>query len=384
MSTVEVEQGQRGPSLARRSVAASKTKFWNTPVAWWATGGGLILAFEAYVFTAWVLSDDFKRIPAGPTPLPEWMKVALVACVISTVGLFLWLVWGWIYKPWRRTGALTTLGAFGIASATMVWHDPLQNQTIPWFSYNHWLPNMGAWGNQVPFIEQVNNEALGDPLYVSLPGFVLLYFGGAIIGCWAMNKMRERKPDIGTPQLIFMTIALCTVVMAVLELAWMRTGFYIYPYTIDDFTLFSGEYYQIPVYELLIDGVTVAAMSWVVFFRNDKGETIVERGLGDLTVSARKKALLRVLSFVLIINLIFGAYDLIVQPFIHSGDGVPKVHQERSYFMGNYCGEGSQTACWNKALPMPLDESAKLNPRTLKLEPGSHPLPDFVPFKRTE
>jgi hypothetical protein len=370
------------PGLKTRTRVSPQVRFWSTPIAWWSAAGGLILAFEAYVFIAWIASDDFHRIKPGPTPVPGWMQVALVACCISTLGLALYLAHRWIYKPWRISGALTTLGAFGLATPLMVWHDPLQNQTIPWFSYNHWLPNMGAWGNEVPLINQVHNAALADPLYASIPGFMLLYFGGAVLGCWAMNKAKERWPGIGTPQLVMLTIGLCTAVMGVLELAWMRTGFYIYPNTIGGLTLFKGQYFQIPVYEFLIDGVTVAAMSWVVYFRNDKGETIVERGLTDLTVSTWKKNLMRISAFVVIINLVFGAYDLVVQPFIHAGDGVPKVMQERSYFMGGYCGEGSSYACWSKDLPVPTPGSAHVAPDG-RLVPGENPIPQLVPFKRT-
>jgi len=383
MSTIPAESITT-PRLSSRVAEPVKARTWNTPFAWWAAGGAAIYAFEAYVFISWILSDDFRRIDAGVTPLPEWMKIALVACVISTIGLAIWLAYRWVYKPWKRTGALTTLGAFGLATPLMVWHDPLQNQVGPWFTYNHWLPNMGAWGNQVPLINQPNAEALGDPLYVSIPGFFLLYFGGAILGCWAMNKAKERKPDIGNPQLIALSIGLCTVVMAVLELAWMRTGFYIYPLTIDSLTLFSGEYYQIPIYELLIDGVTVAAMSWVVFFRNDKGETIVERGMSDLKMSSFKRNVMRVCAFTVVINLVFGAYDLVVQPFIHNADGVPKSQQERSYFMGDYCGEGTNMACWNKNVPWATEEGWKVDPKTFNLNPGDNPLPAYVPFKRTE
>src|SRR5262249_25526712 len=156
-----------------------------------------------------------------------------------------------------------------------------QNIIMPWFSYNHWLPNMGSWANQVPGIVQPHATALADPVYASLPGFVLLYFGGMLLCKWAMERARRRNPDIATVKLLWISIAVATVTMGCLELAWMHTGFYIYPRTIQGVTLFSGNYYQIPLYEFIIDGVTVAAMGWLMYFRNDRGETIVERGLAS-------------------------------------------------------------------------------------------------------
>ena len=385
MSTVsrDVPVTVEAPAVGRtRTVDAVVTKLWDTPVAWWSLLGAGFVAFEAYVFIAWIASSDFHDIGPGKTPLPTSMKVALVACCASTLGLGLWLIWRFVIKPWRRERQLTVVGAFGLATCLMFWQDPSQNQVIPWFSYNHWLPNMGSWANQIPGVVQPHADALADPIYASIPGFVLLYFGGMLVGKSLMERARRRNPDISSPKLIFMTIAAGTVVMGCLELAWMRTGFYIYPNTIKSLTLFSGQYYQIPVYEFIIDGVTVAAMGWLIFFRNDKGETIAERGLSQLRVSAGKKSLMRFLAFTAIINLVFGAYDLVVQPFAMNASGVPKSIQERSYFMGGYCGAGTQMACWNPALPIPTINSAKVSPSGA-LVLGSKPLPKEVPLRTT-
>jgi branched-subunit amino acid ABC-type transport system permease component len=349
-------------------------------VAWWSLGGALLLAFEAYVFIAWIASSDFTRIGPGRTPLPTSMKVALVACSVSTLGLGIFLIWRFVIRPWRREGQLTVVGAFGLATCLMFWQDPLQNQVTPWFTYNHWLPNMGSWANQIPGIVQPHAVQLADPLYASIPGFVLLYFGGMLLGKYAMERARRRNPDISSVKLIWLSIAVATVTMGFLELAWMRTGFYIYPRTIESMTLFSGQYFQIPVYEFVIDGITVAAMSWLIYFRNDKGETLVERGLSNLRISQKKKSLMRFLAFTLIINLIFGAYDLVVQPFLNNADSVPSSIQQRSYFMGGYCGVGTQMACWNSALPTPTIDSAKVNPAGV-LVTGKNPIPKAVPIR---
>jgi Spirocyclase AveC-like len=363
----------------RRAVAGTVSKFWDTPVAWWAAGGAAFLALEAYVFIAWIASSDFKRIYPGVTPLPSWMKVALVSCCVSTAGLALWLLWRFVIKPWRREGHLTATGAFGLATCLMFWQDPCQNMIMPWFSYNHWLPNMGSWINQVPFMNEPHGTALADPIYASMPGFVLLYFGGMLVTRYVLERARRRNPDIGTPKLLVLSIGVATVVMGCLELAWMHTGFYIYPRTIHAWTLFSGNYYQIPFYEFLIDGVTVAAMGWIMFFRNDRGETVVERGMTQLGFSQKRRALLQFLAFTCMINIIFGAYDLAVQPFVLNAGSVPKAITERSYFMGGYCGQGTNMACWNTANPIPTADSGAVNPNGVLVQ-GKYPIAKTPPF----
>lgn len=369
-------------SIGHATTPTTATKFWDTGVAWWATAGALLLAFEVYVMVKWVMSEDFRPSLPGVTPLPEWMKIAVTACCISTFLLAVWMIWRFIYKPWRHEGHLTLDAAFGLGTLCMWWQDPLQNIFIPWFSYNFWLPNWGSWANQVPWISQVHADRLGHPLYASIPGFMLLYFGGMLVGKVSMEWAKKRNPNISTVKLVWLSLAVCTVVMMVLEMVWMRTGFYVYPYVIEDWTLFAGHYYQIPIYENIILGISIAAGAWLVYFRNDKGETIVERGLSGLKIPQGQKSVLRFLSVMFMINVFFGLYDIVLQPFILNADNVTKDIAERSYFSGEYCGPGKDIACWDKSLPIPTKYSARVNPEG-KLVPGPLPMAKSWPYKTT-
>jgi hypothetical protein len=364
-------------------------RFWDTPIAWWAALGTLLLAGEAYILVRWLFSNDLRDIPAGPTPVPGWMKVTLVLSCVGIIGGFCFVMWRWCVKPWRKTGTLTTLGAFGLATLTMWWQDPLQNQIVPWFSWNHWLPNVGSWANQVPGVSQVNATALGEPLYITITGFTLFYFGfGAIFGSFVMDKVKARRPDVGTPWLLLASVVACTVTLGVLELFWMRAGAYIYPDSNSSLTLFSGHIYQIPIYEILIDGLLAAACSWAVYFRNDKGETVVERGLSDLNLSTGKRNVLRVLALAVAVNLIYAMYSLTLQPFLHDAHGWPTDIAKRSYFAEGWCGPGPlaphevRMACFSSSLPLPTKGSAVVLPNG-KLAATSQPIAKAVPFLTT-
>jgi Spirocyclase AveC-like len=366
-----------------------EARFWDTPVAWWAALGALLMVGEAYIFIRWLFSNDLRDIPAGPTPVPSWMKVTLVLSCIGIIGGFLLVMWRWCFKPWRTTGQLTTLGAFGLGTWTMFWQDPLQNQIAPWFSWNHWLPNVGSWANEIPGVSQVNATGLGEPLYITATGFVLFYFGfGAVFGSFVMKKVNERRPGIGTPWLILASILACTVSLGVLELFWMRAGAYIYPDGIKQLTLFYGHTYQIPIYEIVIDGILAAGMSWVVYFRNDKGETFVERGLSKIKLSPAKKNVMRILAFAVAANLVYAMYSLTLQPFLHAGHSWPADIAKRSYFAEGWCGPGPlaphevRMACFSNSLPLPTRGSAVVLPNGT-LVPGRHPIPKPVPFLTT-
>src|SRR5437773_727227 len=42
----------------------------------WALVGAVIALFEAYVLLKWVTGPNFTNVPAGPTPVPDAIKIA--------------------------------------------------------------------------------------------------------------------------------------------------------------------------------------------------------------------------------------------------------------------------------------------------------------------
>ncbi len=66
-----------------------------TPVRVWATVGGLILAFQLYVWGKWVTGPPhFERVPAGPpTDPPTFMKAILftwTAVIVVSLPIAIW------------------------------------------------------------------------------------------------------------------------------------------------------------------------------------------------------------------------------------------------------------------------------------------------------
>lgn len=369
-------------SIGHATAPRMAIRFWDTPVAWWAAAGAALLAFEIYVMVSWVTSPDFRPSLPGVTPVPEWMKVAVTTGCILTLGLGLWLIWAFAIKPWRREGHLTTEAAFGLGTLCMWWQDPLQNLFVPYFFYNYWLPNWGSWANQVPLVTLPHADRMGHPLYATIPGFVVMYFGGMLLGKAAMGWAKRRNPGISGVKLVGLSLVGLIVVMAGLEAIWLHIGFYVYPYTIEKLTFWSGHHYQMPVYENIFIGTSIAAGAWLVYFRNDVGETIVERGLSRLKLPQTQKSLLRFLSITFMINLVFAIYNLALQPFILNGSNIPQDIAERSYFTGEWCGPGQDVACWDRSLPIPTRDSAKVDPNG-NLVPGKYPIAKPWPHKTT-
>ena len=123
----------------------------SAPVKWWAAVGAVYLLFMVAVLTNWVLGPLFKTVPVGPTPVPTFMKVAIVFFEVLTIPAILGCFYFLVVKPWRRDGKLSVDGALTIASATLWFQDPLSAYSGTWFTYNAWALNFGSWVNSVPY-----------------------------------------------------------------------------------------------------------------------------------------------------------------------------------------------------------------------------------------
>src|SRR5262245_66616550 len=93
----------------QRPVAAEPRA--SAPVKWWAVVGALILIFETVIIVRWVSSPLFAHVPAGPTPVPTYMKVAIIFFSVTAIPAALACVYFLVIRPWRREGTLSVAGS---------------------------------------------------------------------------------------------------------------------------------------------------------------------------------------------------------------------------------------------------------------------------------
>lgn len=116
----------------------------------WATAGGIILAFQIYVWIRWITGPYFTRVDPGPTDPPTFMKIALMMWQIGSPVLFPVAIWWFIIRPWRRERRITLDGMIMVSTGLFFFQDPLLNYINTWCTYNAWAFNMGSWAPHVP------------------------------------------------------------------------------------------------------------------------------------------------------------------------------------------------------------------------------------------
>ena len=358
------------------------------PVQIWAAFGGAILLLQFYVWTRWITGPYFEQVPSGPSDPPMYMKVPLIAnAVVLWVGLP-FAIWFFFIKPWRRERRITLDGMLFVSMGLMFFQDPLLNYFNTWCTYNTWLFNRGSWSSNIPgwVSPEKPGAQVAEPLLTNAPGYAYGVLLITIVGCWVMRKIKARWPGITNFRLILVTYAITFSFDFVMEaLVMLPIGFYTYPGSIRAVSFNAGTYYQWPIYEGLMWGGVQAALCCLRFFTDDRGRTIVERGLDQVRGGTVRQQFTRFLAlFAGVSACFFIFYNVPAQWIGMHSDQWPQDHQKRSYFNGGICGDGTDTPCPDPVLPVPTKRSGYINTDGELVLPEGAEVPTTVPFEPGE
>ena len=136
-------------------------------------------------------------------------------------------------------------------------------------------------------------------------------------------------------RLIGVVIAWTFVFDFVMEgLVLMPIGLYTYPGAIQALSFNAGTYYQWPIYEGLMWGGVQAGLCCLRYFTDDRGRTVVERGLDHVRGGVVKQQFIRFLAiFAAFSACFFVFYNIPAQWFAMHPDPWPEDIQKRSYFL---------------------------------------------------
>src|ERR1700758_202131 len=207
MTQTAIRQKRSRRAHASQTVdAAPRT---SAPVKWWAAVGAVYLVFLVAVLTRWVISPLFKTVPVGPTPVPTFMKVAIVFFEVISIPAILACFYFLVVRPWRRDGKLSVDGALTIAFATLWFQDPLSAYSGPWFTYNSWALNYGSRGHRVPHAtaKAAPGAMLVEPILIVPGAYVYCFVVAMFAGSWVMRTARNRWPHLSAVKLVVICLA---------------------------------------------------------------------------------------------------------------------------------------------------------------------------------
>ena len=349
------------------------------PVLWWAAAGVLFLGLAIYVWTMWFVSGDAHRVQPGITPVPEWMKIMNRSEEVAGTLASIYFFYRFVYRQWRREGHITLDGMLCVGFVLIFWQDPLFNYTQAQFSYNSAFFNLGSWAEHIPGWMSPNGKNLPDPLFIAIPAYIIYWFGGCLVANHIMGKAQARWARLGRSGTVGVCFAFWFVLGVVSEVVWLRTGFYHIGGAMSGWTLFHGHYYAYPLYQGFLWAGVCTIFASVRYFRNDKGQTIAERGVDRLNVSPKAKNAIRFFAIIGVLNVFYiGAYAVPIQWFGQRADTWPPDVQKRSWFTNGICGPGTTYACGGPDVPAPSPHSIHVSPDGKLVAPEGTKLPTPV------
>ncbi|HTK60805.1 MAG TPA: spirocyclase AveC family protein [Pseudonocardia sp.] len=319
-----------------------------TPIRLWASLGAVFLAAELFWLTRWVTSPSFTPVDSGPDLPPTWMRVTLIVGQVLFVAGALVFLYKLLWVPWRRERRVTLDGLLCIAALLASPFDMLSNYRGYWFTYNSYQLNMGSIMSALPGVAQPHGNGAGEawPI-VLIPGaYVVIFVGLAIVGCRLMNAAKRRWPGIGPVRLVMLCYVATMLMYLVIDgIICMPLGFW--QFGGGFVTLLNGDtYYKYPLQEMITAGAVFTIFTCWRFFRNDRGETVAERGLNRLTGSEATRTVQRGLALyaVVMIGMVL-TYHLPNGLLAAHATVWPKDVQARSYFTNNVCAEDTGRPC---------------------------------------
>lgn len=362
---------ESGTQHRRRPVPDTVDPRRASPVKWWATLGLACLALQIWIWATWMASDRFQTTTFGRDDVPAWMAGFAVIWQVGTVIGLVAIIYWWVVRPILREGRFTTQGMIVVVWGLLYWQDPIANYSQNWFGYNTTLVNFGSWTTDIPgWVAPLGNQ-LPEPFLWVASSYMFVLAPATIFGAWMMRRAKARFPGIGKFGLIMVAFGAMFTLDLLAELVWVRFGLYVYGGPIESVTVFSGHYYQFPIYEAFLFGGCMAAFSSLVYFRNDKGETVAERGASDLRVKRGARTALRFFALLGICNMLLMGYNVATQWFALRADNWVEDVTERPYVTDGMCGPGTEYSCSGPGVPIARPDSAHLDTeRNLVLPDG--------------
>jgi hypothetical protein len=329
------------------------------PIKIMAFFGILLFLFMAYVWGKWITGPNFKRVDPGPTEAPDWMMLALHAFEIGGVLLAGIVIWRCVVRPWRHDGRPSTDGLLVIGFATVWFQDPFSTYYVNWFTYNTNLINFGSWVQDVPGWVSYGSpgHTIAEPIVFIGPSYIYFLMLGVLFGTWVMRTVRKRWPEIQVwQQLVVCFVAMCALDLVAEGLIWMPLGFWSYPG--GHGILFPSTYHKFALEEMIPIGLMFTGLSALRYFRDDRGYTLVERGVSRLRGSSRRINLTRMFAVLFGVHLItFVLYTIPAAWMVTHPRPWPEDTMNRSYFTSGLCGEGTDRACSGPRVPFATNES---------------------------
>jgi hypothetical protein len=209
----------------------------------------------------------------------------------------------------RRQGRWTPTLVLMAATTALTWLDPFMN----WAPYAAYDPRMlhfpvdWPWINLAPTVEPWA-VVIGYGYFFLIPAwFTLAVYKRLVVPRVAPTSWVVRRP---LRAILAMSFVICVVWDAVMEMLFVRMGFYTYTQVVPGLSVFNGERFQFP---LVLEAIGFGAMLCVtapLMWRDDTGRIWSEKVAARFRVFASRPNLGAFVIALALMSVVYAAYGL--------------------------------------------------------------------------
>ncbi|WP_186319191.1 spirocyclase AveC family protein [Streptomyces sp. SAJ15] len=275
------------------------------PVVVWACLGVFFVVLQTYVLVSWLV--DGTHIDKAPetSGFGTTMEVIGVLVPLMTVVPVVVLTVKFVRESRAQRRATFDL-LLVIGCVLSAWQDPLLNWFHPVITVNtNQFMATSSWAPYVPGWQGPGEHQQAEMPWHALVAGLGTALSAIVVGA-GVQWLAKRRPGIRPIRLAGFAVLLGMLLTATSEPFLPALGFFIWSGATPELTLFSGTWYQFPVYELVTAGTYFAALAMLRLAVNERGETLAERGVGEL--SWRRTTWLRLLAVAGVTNVAYVGY----------------------------------------------------------------------------
>jgi len=329
---------------ARTLPGTAATKFWIGMGAFW-------FLFCVLVWGAWITGPDFKPNHIGADQAPASYVALIRALEVISVLAAVTQLWIFVVRPKLRTGRFSFDGLFYLCCWMLYIQEPFIDYNSDQFLYNTVDYNMGSWCRYIPGWNSPNAALIPVGSVIWCLAYLNLVALWGYAGSKLMGWVNAKWPGFAAWQLVGICFLAFIPADIILELGIVKLQLFNYSSTVPALTLFAGQTYQFPLYEIVSWCATLTCLSAVHFFRNAYGEALPERNLRLLHLAPRLQTLCRFLAVLGMCQVgFFCCYNIPYFYWSTKGGAYPPY---AAYKVAGLCGPGTNYDCPGLTIPVP-------------------------------
>jgi hypothetical protein len=280
--------------MVTRTDTPPPTRTRRAPLHYFAAAGALVALLEVYLLVKWVAGAQFQEVHYGPTEPPGWMKASIHIAEAGFLIVGAIVVYKFVIAPWRREKRIGFDGLLVLSGIACSVFDPASSYLHQWFAYNSYFVNRGTPMTGLPGWQGASDpgSTLAWPMIFLPPLYAALFLGIAALCCAIMRRAKARFPGlnwIGLAAIAFGTVFVLDLIVEGQIL--MRLGFY--EESGWSFSWLDSTYSHNPLRNIVLFSFVFTGAALLRYYKNDRGETLVERGASKVGGSAAKVTAMR-------------------------------------------------------------------------------------------